>query len=662
MIKLETLEDIKFLEETHTIECKSGVGRDGSGRLPKDFWETYSAFANSYGGTVLLGVKETSNGFELLGILNPDAVRRDLFTSLNNRQKVSVNLLTEDHVTDYNISGKTIIQIEIPRASRSQKPVFLKGNPLSGNTYKRLHEADVALQDSEVKRLLSEQVDDTHDARVLNGFDFNDIDQETFASYRRVFLNRSPNHVWNTQTDLDFLTSLGGWRRDRDSGNTGLTVAGLVMFGKMRSILDEFPNYMLDYQERPEAKTEKRWIDRITLDGSWSGNLYDFYRKVFHKITSELKVPFTLSEGQRLDETGIHVALREALANSLVHADFTGRASILVVKRPDMFGFRNPGLMRIPVDVALRGGESDCRNRTIHQMFRFVGIGEQAGSGIPQIFQGWKEQHWNPPKLHEAIEPYDQTLLELRMIDLFPDDTILHLRNLFDGDFDRLDYTARVALALASSEGTVNHTRLCSLVSDHPVDLSKRLQSLVNNGFLVTSGSGRGMVYYLPDQDMPSPEDVFPTAARKSTAEVRDANFGSSSSNMGSSSSYKAKPGEIRETRRNHQGCLMTDQLSLPVIDSLSELTEELRTRLETIAFEPRNKGRLNKEKMENVIIEVCKKHFITLQVLASLLKRSPEALRNQYLTPMVRSKKLELAFPQTPTHERQAYKTGKLE
>ena len=106
----------------------------------------------------------------------------------------------------------------------------------------------------------------------------------------------------------------------------------------------------------------------------------------------------------------------------------------------------------------------------------------------------------------------------------------------------------------------------------------------------------------------------------------------------------------------------MTDQLSLPVIDSLSELSEELRTRLETIAFEPRNKGRLNKEKMENVIIEVCKKHFITLQVLASLLNRSPEALRNQYLTPMVRSKKLELAFPQTPTHERQAYKTGKLE
>lgn len=82
------------------------------------------------------------------------------------------------------------------------------------------------------------------------------------------------------------------------------------------------------------------------------------------------------------------MALREALANVLVHADYSDRASVLVVKRPDMFGFRNPGLMRIPPEVAIRGGEHDCRNRTLHKMFRLVGIGEQAGSGIPKIYGG----------------------------------------------------------------------------------------------------------------------------------------------------------------------------------------------------------------------------------------------------------------------------------
>lgn len=181
------------------------------------------------------------------------------------------------------------------------------------------------------------------------------------------------------------MRQIGGWRKDRETGESGLTVAGLLMFGRFTAIQEELPNYMLDYQERPEGRTEKRWIDRMTLDGKWSGNLYDFYRKVYLKLTGDLKVPFQLEKGERKDETPVHEALREALANVLVHADYSDRASVLVVKRPDMFGFRNPGLMRIPVEVALQGGEPDCRNRTLHKMFRFVGVGEQAGTGIPKI-------------------------------------------------------------------------------------------------------------------------------------------------------------------------------------------------------------------------------------------------------------------------------------
>ncbi|MGL5661450.1 MAG: hypothetical protein ACRC2U_07920 [Aeromonas sp.] len=67
-------------------------------------------------------------------------------------------------------------------------------------------------------------------------------------------------------------------------------------------------------------------------------------------------------EGQRKSDTPVHIALREALVNCLVHADYSERASVLVVKRPDMFGFRNPGLMRIPLDDVISGGNTDCRN------------------------------------------------------------------------------------------------------------------------------------------------------------------------------------------------------------------------------------------------------------------------------------------------------------
>jgi hypothetical protein len=64
----------------------------------------------------------------------------------------------------------------------------------------------------------------------------------------------------------------------------------------------------------------------------------------------------------------------------------------------------------------------------------------------------------------------------------------------------------------------------------------------------------------------------------------------------------------------------------------------------------------MNYEGMEKVILAVCERHYLTLQALAELLNRKPESLRNTYLSPMVRARALSLAFPATPTHERQAY------
>ncbi len=476
----------------------------------------------------------------------------------------------------------------------------------------------------------------------------------SFRAYRQVFANREPGHPWNETDDQEFLRLIGGWRRDRETQEAGLTLAGLLMFGEMSVIQEVLPNYMLDYQERPEARTERRWVDRLTLDGKWSGNLYDFYRKVYLKLTADLKVPFQLEKGERQDETPVHVALREALANVLVHSDYTERASVLVVKRPDMFGFRNPGLMRIPVEVALHGGEPDCRNRNLHKMFRLVGVGEQAGTGIPRIFQGWKSQHWNPPKLYESSTPYNQTLLELRMIDLFPQAVITSLRTRFGVEFDQLIDEERVALALAASEGTVNHSRLCSVSSAHPVELTRTLQHLTQREMLASTGSGRGAVYYLPGQDMPTPDDVFgpPFIPMSSSSSASDR----SSSVLAASSSVLAASSSTLPQQWNEHGYLLTDQLPLPVINDLSRLSPMLREHLAMLAAGPRQKKKMPREELEQVVLAVCQGHYLTLQALAELLCRKPVSLRNDYLSPMVRARILSLAFPTTPTHERQAY------
>lgn len=661
MIELRSIADLELLRESVELECKLAGGRDGQGAIPESFWPTYSAMANTQGGAVLFGLQDVKGRFDLVGIQQVAKVRQELFDCLNNRNKVNVNLMSDASVQEVVLEEKSILAIEIPRAARHDRPVFLNGNPLGRNAYRRLNEGDFALSDEEVKRMLAEQVEDSRDTRVLDGFGLDDLAEETVRTYRQVFSNRDPGHVWNSLADEEFLRQTGCWVKDRQTGKFSLTLAGVLMFGQMRAIQEALPNYMLDYQERAEPRTESRWVDRLTLDGKWSGNLYDFYRKVYVKLTADLKVPFKLEKGERKEETPVHEALREALANVLVHADYSDRASVLVVKRPDMFGFRNPGLMRIPVEVAIRGGEADCRNRTIHKLFRMVGVGEQAGTGIPKILKGWRSQQWSLPALYERTEPYNQTVLELRMTDLFPAAVRDQLRVRFGEAYEGLSELERIAVTLAASEGTVNHARLRALSDEHPVDISRTLQHLTKAGMLESTG-GRGAVYHLPGDTIPTPDDIF--GANWASSVTTFPNLPGSLPNLRRNLRKNLRRGlpalgkiaQLAAVQRDTDGRLLNEQLRLPLIDDLAMLSDELRARLEDLATEPRMHRKVSRDTMIEAILALCSDHFVTVNCLAELVQRKPDTLRDQYLTGLVRERQLTMAFPKTPTHELQAY------
>ncbi|MEN9308863.1 MAG: hypothetical protein RL173_2795 [Fibrobacterota bacterium] len=365
------------LRESVELEAKLALGPDGKGAIPRDFWPTYSAFANTHGGVILLGVRESRGSFSVEGVPDIEKMRTDLFSLLNSRDKVSVNLLRDEDVREIELDGKSLLQVTIPAAGRKNKPVHLHGNPF-GNTYRRLHDGDRRCDDETVRRLIAEQVHDSRDLRVLKGFDLNDLALDSLQAYRRHFTNLKPDHPWTLLDDRDFLRVNGCWRMDRETGDDG----------------------------------EMRWIDRIVPDGTWSGNLYDFYRKVAPRLMADLKTPFVLKGDTRQDDTPQHKALREALINALVHADFSDRASVRIQKSPAGYSFRNPGTLRVPAKNALQGGESDCRNRTLHQLFLQLGLGERAGSGLPKIRHAWESQGYSVT-LTESFEPYDQSVLEV---------------------------------------------------------------------------------------------------------------------------------------------------------------------------------------------------------------------------------------------------------
>lgn len=180
------------------------------------------------------------------------------------------------------------------------------------------------------------------------------------------------------------MERLGGWRRARVSGRAGLTLAGLLMFGSERSLLDALPHYHLDYQEQLSADPEQRWTHRITVDGKWAPNLFNFYYRVYPRLVEGLDVPFKLDpQATRIAETHVHEALREALVNTLIHADHQSSRPITVIKRQDAFVFFNPGRLRIPREALYQGGVSDPRNPNGVRLRQFVETGwlEKSGHG-----------------------------------------------------------------------------------------------------------------------------------------------------------------------------------------------------------------------------------------------------------------------------------------
>ncbi|EWH05798.1 hypothetical protein AT00_14715 [Pseudoalteromonas lipolytica SCSIO 04301] len=110
--EIKTLDDISLLRESSELECKQASGKDGKGAIPKDMWETYSAFANTDGGTIILGLRERKGQFSLVGIEDIGQVKADLFNTANS-QKVSTNLLTNNSVQEVVIDGKSLLVIYV---------------------------------------------------------------------------------------------------------------------------------------------------------------------------------------------------------------------------------------------------------------------------------------------------------------------------------------------------------------------------------------------------------------------------------------------------------------------------------------------------------------------------------------------------------------------
>ena len=490
-----TRDELDELREGWDFEAKLATGQNGEGGLPQTIWETYSAMANTRGGKILLGVKERKKdgSLEVKGIQNIRKVEMDLWNLLENPEKVSTNLLSKSDVEIFQLDGRTLMLIHVPKAPLEKRPVYIKNSWQKG-TYTRVHEGDRRATEEMARRMLADAIP-ARDSGVVDDATFKDLDTDSIHFYRGLLAASRPGHPFLQSAAHEFFAEKIGavelvgnvWRP---------TWAGLLLFGKERAIRKRFPHWHLSYKDIPEDGST-RWNDRISPDGTWNANLLQFFRRTNERLREHVKVPFAVNEtGQRVEENDVHVAFREALVNLLTHADYQAPIGVTVERRGPEVEFINPGLLLVGEEQLWKGGLSQCRNPALQHMFNIAGLGEHEGSGGPTIRRAWDAQHWRLPKLTQDFE-HGVTHLFLPQESLLPEEAINAVDSRFGAHtMASQDTLGRVILATIETEDEVHHARVRALCPDvHSHDITMKLADLVRNGLLQSSGNTRATVY-----------------------------------------------------------------------------------------------------------------------------------------------------------------------
>lgn len=196
-MNMQELKELIYQGEKVDIECKKAEKN-----VPKSAYESYSAFANTKGGYIILGVREDKtktdpkDRFIIQGIEDAPKQKEDFWNTINGN-KVNINLLTDDDVGIVEDGSIRLIVIHVPRADFNMRPVYVGENPYKG-TYKRNHEGDYHATEHEIRGMIRDQNPEGNDNQIIEYYTMDDIDKETLRKYRQIFEIRNDGHVWNS--------------------------------------------------------------------------------------------------------------------------------------------------------------------------------------------------------------------------------------------------------------------------------------------------------------------------------------------------------------------------------------------------------------------------------------------------------------------------------
>ena len=372
--------------------------------VPQDAYKTVSAFANTAGGWLVFGVRESGGALEVVGVVEVDKVQNDFLSTLRAGDKLNHVIAVEEQAEE--MDGKTLLVFHVPESPRGEKPIYLRGD--IRESYIRRGAGDERCTMPEIERFLRDAAADYDGQAVeldVKGF----YDPDTLRWYRRLFEDRNPGRRQDP-SDVEFLHEWG-FVVERD-GRLAPTRAAVLVLGRGRYVRQILRRPVVDYQFIDSTldawPPDLRWSDRIVVEE----NLVQAWLTLSERYVRRADRPFRIDPAtlRRDDDPPDYVSFREAAINLLLHQDYGEQhrqATIRVFR--DRLEFRNPGDAFATTDALLDPGAKDVRNPDIVAAFRRLGLSEQAGTGIRAIFRNWQELGHVPPvidndKANKAFE------------------------------------------------------------------------------------------------------------------------------------------------------------------------------------------------------------------------------------------------------------------
>ena len=387
----------ELIELLHRHEWRDVEFKEAQRGVPRDAYESVSAFANTEGGHLVFGVRKSGQDMEIVGVLDVDKVQSEFLSTLRQPDKLSVVVDVKEELHRH--GGSDLLVFHVAEAHRSQKPVFLNGN--INRSFVRSGGSDVRCSEQERNRFLLDASTERPDGQVVDLDLRTAFDADAVRWYRAAYEARPDNRSCKELSDTDFLAEMG--LIVERGGERRPTRAAILLFGANRTFRQLLPRPVVDCQRfmttRVAADTGDRWFDRVVLDENlvraWRFLIEDWYQKIADH-------PFRIDPAtmQRDDTPPDYRAFRESLINLVMHQDYADHSRHAVIRHyRDQTVFWNPGDAFAADPHLLEPGEREARNPRIVLAFRRIGLSEHAGWGLRDVFRNWQELGYVPPRI-----------------------------------------------------------------------------------------------------------------------------------------------------------------------------------------------------------------------------------------------------------------------